>query len=219
MTVSLRTLRDDIARIEGFSPPRVARGCPTGWPALDAALPGGGLMRGALHEILSPDLADGAAMGFAIHLMGRFQATMPERVVLWASCRPDLFGPGLKAAGIDPGRFLIAKCQSSDELLFVIEECSKSKSISVVSSDIGEVDFSLSRRLQLAAAGSGATLILLRPARFAKAPSAAVTRWHAEARPGGGWSLGLFRCRGGRPGHWRMPGNANDNRSIIGRGR
>src|SRR5437868_6925231 len=144
MTVSLRNLRDDIARIEGFSPPRVARGCPTGWPAIDAALPGGGLMQGALHEIHSPDPADGAAIGFAIRLLERFQAAMPSRATLWASCRPDLFGPGLRTARIDLAHLLIAKCQTSDEVLFAVEETCKSKSISLVSADIGEIDFSVS---------------------------------------------------------------------------
>jgi protein ImuA len=203
MTVVLRDLRARIAQIEGFSPERQSRVCPTGWPAVDAALPGGGLREGALHEIHSPDPADGAAIGFAACLMARFQAAAPGQSVLWASCRADLFAPGLIAAGVDPQRLLLARCRESEELLFVFEEALKSKALSVVFGEIGELDFALSRRLQLAAADTGATLILLRPARFGAEPSAAVTRWRAESCPSG-WSLTLFRCRNGRPGHWRM---------------
>ena len=51
----LQRLRAEIARLEGFSPPGKACYCPTGWPAIDAALPGGGLLEGALHEIHAPD--------------------------------------------------------------------------------------------------------------------------------------------------------------------
>lgn len=210
MTVILRHLRDRIAQLEGFSPPRLARTCPTGWPAIDAALPGGGLLQGALHEIHSPDPADGAAMGFACRLIGRFLAAMPGTSALWASCRFDLFAPGLKAAGVDPSRLIIARCRDSESNLFAVEEACKSNRIKIISTDIGDVDFSLSRRLQLAAAETGATLILLRPARFEAAPSAAVTRWHAESQPGGGWSLALFRSRGGRPGQWLMAGRLDE---------
>ncbi len=203
MTLMLRDLRARIARIEGFSPERKTQACPTGWKAVDTILPGGGLLEGALHEIHSPDPADGAAMGFAARLLGRLQARAPARAVLWASCRADLFAPGLHAAGTDPQRLLIARCRDSEELLFAYEEGLKSKALAAVFGEIGELDFSLSRRLQLAAADTGATLVLLRPARFGAEPSAAITRWRAESCPGG-WALTLFRCRNGRPGHWRM---------------
>jgi protein ImuA len=199
----LKELRERIARIEGFSPPETATVCPIGWKAIDAALPGGGLLQGALHEIHSPDPADGAAIGFALRLLGRFLGAKPGLAALWASCRADLFAPGLQAAGANPGRLLTVRCRNADELLFAFEEGLKSSAVAAVFGEIGELDFSLSRRLQLAASATGSTLILLRPARFAAEPSAAVTRWRAEAGPDG-WSLTLFRCRGGRPGHWRI---------------
>ena len=215
MTVTLQNLRDRIARIEGFSPPRVARTCPTGWPAVDAVLPGGGLMQGAVHEIHSPDPADGAAMGFIGRLLTRFQAAMPAQHIVWASCRPDLFGPGLKAAGLDPARLLFVHAQASSALTFSLEESCKYKSVGSIVADIGDIDFSVSRRLQIAAAETGKTLLLLQPARLMDQPSAAVTRWHATSESGGVWSLALFRCRGGRPTQWLLRGaeplNANDN--------
>lgn len=202
--MSLQQLRAKVARLEGFSPAGTARHCPTGWPAVDAALPGGGLLEGALHEIHSPDPADGAAMAFAARLMARFQGRAPGHAVLWASCRTDLFGPGLLSVGVAPAQVLIARCQTSDEVLYTCEEGIKSNSLSSLFAEIGELDFAVSRRLQLAAADTGGTLILLRPARFGGDPSAAVTRWRA-ASCAGGWSLTLFRCRNGRPGHWPMP--------------
>lgn len=207
MIETLRDLRARVARLEGFAPPHLARVCATGWAAVDAALPGGGLLQGALHEIHAPDPADGAAMGFALRLLGRFLAAAPGQAALWASCRDDLFAPGLHAAGLDPGRLLLVSCRSAEELLPVFEDAMTSKALSVVLGDIGALDFSLSRRLQLAAAATGTGLILLRPARYAADASAAVTRWQAAVRPGG-WSLALFRCRGGRPAAWRMPDEA-----------
>lgn len=211
MTLMLRDLRARIARIEGFSPERQKKACPTGWNAVDAALPGGGFLEGALHEILSPDPADGAAMGFAARLVARFQARRQGQAILWASCRADLFAPGLRAAGADLMRLVIARCRDADELLLAFEEGLKSKALSAVFGEIGELDFAWSRRLQLAAGETGTTLVLQRPARFGAEPSAAVTRWRAEVCPGG-WTLSLFRCRGGRPGHWRMSEKVGESR-------
>ena len=211
MTLMLRDLRARIARIEGFTPERQARVCPTGWNAVDAALPGGGLLEGALHEIHSPDPADGAALGFAMHMLNRFQTLRPGQSALWASCRADLFAPGLHAVGVDPAGLVIAHCRASEEILDTIEEGLKSNAVSVVFGEIGELDFALSRRLQLAAVDAGTTLILLRPRRFGSESSAAVTRWCAEACPCG-WKLTLFRCRNGRPCHWQMTGKVGECR-------
>ena len=176
-------------------------------------------MQGAIHEIHSSDPADEAAMGFLVRLLSRLQAAAPQGQSVWASCRPDLFGPGLNTDGIDPGRLLLVHCKASSDLSFVIEESFKYKYIYAIIADIGELDFSVSRRLQIAAAETGAILFLLRPARFLEAPSAAVTRWLAVSRSGGDWSLTLLRCRGGRPAQWLMRGaqplNANDNLEIT----
>src|SRR6266704_3254570 len=78
----LSELRERIRRIE--RPATTARGVsPFGIAALDRALPGGGLARGALHEILGMggDEEDGAlAAAFAAHILGRLVSpTSPPR--------------------------------------------------------------------------------------------------------------------------------------------
>ena len=62
---------------------------PLGLPAVDALLPDGGLLTGALHEIeagAAPSgrvaAHDGAALGFAAYLIGRFAARTPG-TLLW----------------------------------------------------------------------------------------------------------------------------------------
>ncbi len=204
MIKSLPQLRAEIARLEGFAPPGTARVCALGWPAIDAALPGGGLLCGALHEIMSPDPGDGTALGFALHILGRFLRVDRERPALWVGSRADLHGPGLLVAGLDPGRLLVALCPSSGDLLFAIEEGLNAGTLCGVVGEIGDLDFTLTRRLHLAAAAQDIPLLLLRPLRCYAQASAAVTRWQAAALPGGGWMLDLLRCRGGRPGRWRI---------------
>ncbi len=63
-----------------------------GVPAIDALLPSNGLLTGALHEIEAGPAPsgrvashDGAALGFAAHLLGRFGTLRPNGTLLW--CR------------------------------------------------------------------------------------------------------------------------------------
>jgi protein ImuA len=75
------------------------------------------------------------------------------------------------------------------------------------------LDLTMSRRLNLAAAGAGTPLFLLRPSE-ATGASAATTRWRVAAAPSGRdrfgavagwrWHVALERCRNGRPGQWTV---------------
>ncbi len=103
MTVSPE-LRERVRRIE--RPAATVHGVlPFGVAAIDRALPGGGLARGAVHEILGMggDEEDGAlAAAFAAGILGRLM-TGGTGIVLWCLPRPDLYGPGLAILGLDPG--------------------------------------------------------------------------------------------------------------------
>jgi protein ImuA len=206
---TLQQLRHRIARLEGFAPATSAPTLSTGFAALDAALPWSGLPRGAAHEILCPDAADGAATGFALALVSRALAAEADKPALWVDGNgdldPPLFAPGLRAAGVDPGRLIFVHCRAPSSALAAIEDGLRCTGLAAVAGEIGAVDFTASRRLQLAAAALGGTLLLLRPARFAATASAAVTRWRVAACPGGGRTVELLRCRAGQPGRWELP--------------
>src|SRR5882762_1318302 len=88
-------LREKIRRLErAHGAQRAGQAAvPLGVPAIDALLPEGGLLTGALHEIEAGPAAsgrvashDGAALGFAAHLLGRFG----EGTILW--CRQPAIG-------------------------------------------------------------------------------------------------------------------------------
>ncbi len=192
-------LREQVARLAGTPLPASARIVPTGLPALDAALPWNGLPQGAVHEISNPDAADGAATSFALLMLSRLLAASPGKAALWATCRDDLFAPGLHGVGVDPGRLVLARCRTATEVLAALEDGLRCPGLVAAAGEIAELDFTISRRLQLAAAASGVTLLLLRPNLVAA--SAAFTRWRIESRPGA-CSISLVRCRGGQPGQW-----------------
>jgi protein ImuA len=247
-------LRERVRRIERS--PAMAHGVlPFGVAALDRALPGGGLARGALHEILGAggDEEDGAlAAAFAAHILGRLtrpptspslsplkggegKQTLPLSapgggegrgevgVVLWCLPRPDLYGPGLAAHGLDPGGVVLVRASRDAEILWAMEEGLRAPGIVAVVGEVGSLPMVASRRLQLAAERSGITALLLRrwrdggqAVRERALPNAAVTRWRIAAlpsrpmrdEPGVGhprWRVELLRCRGGEPASWEMP--------------
>ncbi|HEX3885450.1 MAG TPA: damage-inducible protein [Stellaceae bacterium] len=192
---------------------------PFGVAALDRALPGGGLQLGAVHEIAGQggDEEDcAAAAGFVAGILAR----IGNGTVLWCLKRPDLYGPGLAAHGLDPARLVLVSTRRDDRILWALEEglhAGRGAGLAAVVGEIGRLPMVASRRLQLAAESAGVTALLLRRWRTGDEaaaergrPSAAVTRWRVASvpateiagEPGIGrprWRVELLRCRGGRP--------------------
>jgi protein ImuA len=193
---------------------------PFGVSAIDAALPGGGLARGALHEIggLGGDEEDGAAA--AAFLAGILARLEPPAPVLWCHAADDLYGPGLVARGFAPDRIIAVRARDDRTMLEAMEDGLKVPALAAVVGEVGALPLTASRRLQLAAANAGVTSFALRRWRTGTraevergAPLAATTRWRVSARPswpvdgepGLGrliWNLELTRCRGGVPAQW-----------------
>lgn len=205
MPPDLTPLREKIARLEAGGPANLPnhsdhhRAIPLGLPAVDAALPAGGLRRGAVHEVMFPHPADGAATGFALRILSRLAS--PDSRFLWSGCRDDLHSPGF-VPFIDPSQMLFARAQKMQDVLWSVEEGLRCPELTAIVADVAPVDFTLSRRLSLAAADSGGMVLMLMPYRYPLPASAAMTRWRIACAPDGCWQLDLLRCKGGRPGSW-----------------
>ena len=169
-------LRAAIARIEaGQAPGPAAAAC------------------GELSEVVPAAVADrAAACGFALTLALR--AAGQHGMVLWVA--EDFviaeiglpYGPGLAELGLDPGRLVLVRAATAKQALWALEEALKSPACAVA---VGEVvdaarhcDLATTRRLAVAARGSGAQGILL---HGAPAPgglsTAAQTRFEVRSRP------------------------------------
>lgn len=216
----LAALRAQVRRIE--RPAAADHGVlPLGLDAIDRALPGGGLARGAVHEIAGAggDAEDGALVAaFAAMILARLAGGAP---VLWCRSRPDLYGPGLIGLGLDPARLVLVAAREA-EILWAMEEGLHSPGLATVVGEIGVFPAVASRRLQLAAERSGVTALVLRrwrngaaAARERARPNAAASRWRVAplpsapraGEPGVGrprWRLDLLRCRGGKPASWQV---------------
>jgi protein ImuA len=110
--------------------------------------------------------------------------------ILWCLKRPDLYGPGLMAHGLDPARLVLVGARRDDDILWAVEEGLREAGLAAVVGEIGHLPMVAGRRLQLAAERSGVTALLLRRWRDAAQaaaerdqPSAALTRWRVAALP------------------------------------
>ncbi|MBK1669677.1 hypothetical protein CKO28_16685 [Rhodovibrio sodomensis] len=224
----LETLRRRVRALERGTGPERAPVLPLGAPAIDELLPGGGLARAGVHELLPERTAwdDGPVTGFALALTGRLMA-VAQGPVLWVARRGDLYAPGAPAFGVDPDRLLTARAGDDAGVLWAMEEALRCSGLAGVVGEVGQLDRTAARRLQLAAEAGGVTgLTLLRRRvvpRGRQDPSAAATRWRVGARParrdggravpGGGhapgagracWHLDLVRARGGDPADFEV---------------
>ena len=217
-------LREKVRRLErAHSAERAGQqAVALGVPAIDALLPngpmGGGLLTGALHEIeagpapsgrVAPH--DGAALGFAAHLLGRFGA-LRAGTLLWcrrpfgASDAPP-YAPAL-AAWFDPARLLMVTVRRDEDLFWAMEEGLRA-GMAAVLGETRATDLTAGRRLSLAAEKSGVPALLLR-SQPAPPQSVCTTRWRvasarSQSTPGLSdvgavrWRIELRRNRFGVP--------------------
>ncbi|MDO9461579.1 MAG: ImuA family protein [Alphaproteobacteria bacterium] len=203
-------LRARIERLEGGR----AHGravLPFGVAPIDAALPGGGLALGALHEVAGG--GNGAIDGAAAALFAAGIAARTKGKVLWCVTRQDLFAPAVAQAGLLPDRVIYVEAMDEKSVLDCFEEGLRHAGLGAVVAEVARLSMTASRRIQLAAEGSGVIGIGIRrwrrqteAADFGQ-PTASLTRWRVSALPstplpvsGVGrarWRLELIRCRAG----------------------
>ena len=208
---------------------------PFGIDEIDDRLPGGGLARGALHEVFAADA--GIATAFCALLAGRLAKDAENASILWCE-RPwtldagALYGPALLQFGIDPARLILVRVRRDNDALWAMEEGLRCGQVAAVVGELDDISLTASRRLQLAAEETGVTALSLRSKVDKPPPSAAATRWRLDAvthekdrprandnndflntppaLPGLGaarWQAELFRCRGGTSANWMMEWN------------
>src|SRR3546814_13960578 len=109
--------------------------------------------------------------------------------VLWCRTRPDLFAPALAQAGLPPDRVIYVEAGDDKTVLACVEEGLRHGGLGAVVAEIGRLSMTASRRLQLAADGTGAIGLALRrrrrqtPATDLCQPPRPLTRRRAPALP------------------------------------
>jgi protein ImuA len=218
VSTTLQALRERLRRLDDGTRCRRAV-LPYGIPTIDEHLPEGGLALGALHEVAGG--GNGAIDGAAVALFAAGIAARTRGRVLWCVTRQDLFAPAIASAGLAPGRVIYVEAEDEKTVLACFEEGLRHGrghgglysghsggllgGLGAVVAEVARLSMTASRRLQLAAEGSGAIGIAIRrrpashhtrgrgtavqgnaeeehAADFGQ-PTAAVTRWRVSTLP------------------------------------
>lgn len=217
MPVANAKIQPILEELRSLAAPAPAyRSLPFGLEALDKRLAGEGLRAGALHEIAasSCSLVDDAAATLFIAGIAAREASATGAPVLWASCRNDLYAPGVAQAGLSAAHVIHVQPRDEQALLAVVEDAVRDGTPCTVIAEARRMSMVASRRLQLVAAEADLPVLILRHRRSRdrdplEEPSTAWTRWRIAsapserlAIPGIGrsrWLVELARQRGGKP--------------------
>lgn len=175
----------------GRSTPLPVGDQPTGWSALDAALPARGWPDAALSEILLP--ANG---------VGELRLLLPTLARLSRGGRPVVlitppYAPcvaGWQQQGVDMRRLEVVAAPAA-EVLWAAEQCLRSASCAAVLLWPQQADDRALRRLQVAADTGRALAFVLRDRRCLDRASPAALRLEVETTPQA--RVWVRKCRGG----------------------
>ncbi len=145
------------------------RGLSLGWPEFDSLLPEGGLPEGVVE--LSADGALGGSTTVALLTVRAAQKASPDAWCAWLDPEGTLFAPGVAMADVDVARLLVVR-PPRKELARIAVKIARAEvfRVIVIEKDAilgervkeprGEGDV-LVRKLALAAASAGSTVLLL----------------------------------------------------------
>lgn len=121
---------------------------PSGYAALDAALPGRGWPQGALTELLLEREGIGE-IRLTLPALTRLMAA--RRDVVWIAPPYKPYAPALAAAGVDLSRFYVVACKTPQDALWAFEQSLRAPECGAAFAWLGTQDERALRRLQVAA--------------------------------------------------------------------
>jgi protein ImuA len=209
----IETLQMDILRLQGFNLARNET-LDVGLGPILNAFPNRSFPLGALHEFLSERIEHSASTsGFVSGLLSSLMGN--TGTVVWITSSRTLFPPALKSYGLQPDRFIFIDLQKEKDVIWAMDEALKCNALSAVVGEVRELDFTTSRRLQLAVEQSHVNGFILRNQYRNLNPTACVSRWkitplpseRIDDLPGIGfptWRVELLRVRNGKSGAWNL---------------
>lgn len=216
-------LQGKILSLQGFKP--------VNSPLLDKCLgriteafPNASFPLGCVHEFLSEQPENGAATGgFIAALLTSLMGSKGS--LLWISSSRKIFPPALKSFGLEPDRVIFIDLQKEKDVVWAMDEALKCAALAAVVGEVRDIDFTASRRLQLAVEQSKVTGFIVRNNKSKPGTTACVSRWRItqlpseifDGLPGIGfpkWRVELLRVRNGRPGAWEVYYNGSFVESV-----
>jgi protein ImuA len=210
---TIAQLQREILPLQGYKPTAFTSAFDDGLGPINRAFPNGSFPLGAVHEFFCTSSEDiSATSGF---IAGILSSLMKKNgALLWICSSRTIFPPALKSFFIHPQHVIFVEALNEKKRLWALEEALKCNGLSAVIAETSEINFTVSRRLQLAVEQSGVTGFLLRknPKNFS---TACVTRWKITPLPSASakdlpglcfpqWNVELLKVRNGKPGSWQI---------------
>ncbi|MVZ64239.1 Error-prone repair protein ImuA [Sphingobacterium sp. DK4209] len=217
-------LKNDMLLWQGIKP-RDSQEERLGLGPIEEAFPNGIFPKGSIHEFISTGREEGAAScGFMSALLSKLMKS--KGVCLWISSFKSLFPIAIKTFGVEPERVVIVCMQKEKDVLWAMEEALKCPGISGVVAEVHKLDYTQTRRLQLAVEKSQVVGFILRHNPKTLVATACTARWRikplasyaADGLPGIGfprWDVELLKVRNGNPGRWQVEFSTQGIRPIF----
>jgi len=207
-------LKEELLPLQGYKPFPVNTRKETGLGPLLHAFPNHVFPQGAIHEcITSGKETMAATYGFLCGLMSALMDT--SGVTLWIGASRFVFPPALSLFSLNASHVIFVEAKKEKEILWATEEALKCEALAAVVSEVPHLNFTSSRRLQLAVEHSRVTGFIIRENPRQLNTTASVCRWKItpleswafHELPGvgfPGWNIELMKVRNGHPGSWTM---------------
>ena len=173
-------------------------GVPTGFPSLDAELPGGGWPVSSLTEVMPAHEGIGELRFLSPALAALSQT---GKYLAWINPPYRPYAPALAAAGIALQKILIVKTPGPRETLWAAEQALRANACGAVLVWPGaHVDYTALRRLQIATEGSSTISFIFRPVAAVATASPAPLRLRLETSHGD-LAVHILKRRGNPASH------------------
>jgi protein ImuA len=217
-------LQRDILPLQGFRNSSQNTNVSIGLHSIECSFPNSIFPTGCIHEFLTTSTEDLAATnGFITSLLSRL--IQHNGVCIWISSSENIFPSALKRFAVEPHQIIFIDLKNQKDVLCTIEETLKCDRLTAVVGEVKEINFTESRRLQLATEKSKATGFIIRHQPRIVNITACIARWRIKSLPseladgmqGVGfprWNVELLKVRNGSTGSWKIEWFANQLRNI-----
>jgi protein ImuA len=172
---------------------------PTGFPALDDELPGGGWPRGAITEFLLPQ----AGIAEWRILLPALAAGQPKEPVVAVSPPYAPFLGGLRRYGFSERSLILVRAERPAQRLWAAEQAARAEGLTAVVAWLPNARNEQLRRLQAAATKSSFPVFLVRPDEAQHEASPAPLRVQVRLVPGkGDIELHIVKRKGAAHDGW-----------------
>ncbi len=205
--IIIERLQREILDLEGFKTKTEYTQTKLGLRALENNFPNHTFPTGTIHEFVS-EKPEHTACTSAFISGVLTKLNNQNGIYIWIGKQRQLFPVGLKKFGIQPHQIIFINLVKQKDILWATEEALKCKNLSGVISELEDITFAQSQRLQLTVEKSKVTGFILRTQTERINATACAARWqikpvaseNEEHLPGVGfskWQVNLLKVRNG----------------------